>query len=60
LGEIDKNHWAYKAISGENKVAVIDNKELMDFFHHSLATAAPFRAEIDGKERYFYLIVLLW
>lgn len=60
LGEIDKNHWAYKAISGENKVAVIDNKELMDFFHHSLATAAPFRAEIDAKERHFYLIVLLW
>jgi hypothetical protein len=60
LGRIDKSHWAYKAVSDGNKVTVIDDKELLDFFHNSLATAAPFRAEIDGKERYFYLIVLLW
>jgi hypothetical protein len=60
LGKLDKSHWAYKSVSNGNKVTVIDDKELLDFFHNSLATAAPFRAEIDGKERYFYLIVLLW
>ena len=58
LGKINKNHWAARAfISKENKRTAINDTELMDFLNLAKATFAPFCAEIDGKERYFYLYI---
>jgi hypothetical protein len=58
LGKINKNHWAAIALtSEENKRTAINDTELMDFLNLAKATLAPFCAEIDGKERYFYLFI---
>jgi hypothetical protein len=55
LGKIDKNHWAYRALNDKDKKIVISNSELMAFLNLAKATFAPFRAEMEGIERYFYL-----
>lgn len=58
LGKIDKNHWAHRALNDKDKKTVIGNTELMDFLNLAKATFAPFRAEMEGTERYFYLHIL--
>ena len=59
LGKTGKSHWAYRTLNNkeENKRTVIDDTELMDFLNLASATFAPFRAEMDGKEHYFYLYI---
>lgn len=61
LGKVDENHWACRALcdNRRHKSAVINDIELMNILNLAKSTFAPFRAQINGKEHYFYIWIRL-
>ena len=61
INEIEKSHWAYRAIKeekiGGKKSIIIDSSELVDFFRTARASFGTFRVQMgeDGLTRYFFM-----